>query len=79
MKMMPIETIDKLIEVLRYFAEMTTSPAWIIQYIAEIEEELIKDSKRTRNSICICCGNWMSIIERSKGVCTSCGKVLKDV
>ena len=76
--MMPRETIDKLIEVLRYFAEMTTSPAWIIQYIAEIEEELVKDSKRTQNSICMC-DHWVSTIDRSKWVCPSCGKVLKDV
>ena len=38
--MMPRETIDKLIEVLRYFAQMTTSPPWIDQFIDEIEEEL---------------------------------------
>lgn len=76
--MMPRETIDKLIEVLRYFAEMTTSPDWIIQYIVEIEEELNNDSKRTQNFICMC-GHWLSIIQRTKGVCPSCGKVLKDV
>ena len=52
--MMPRETIDKLIEVLRYFAEMTTSPYWIIQYIAEIEEEL---TKPVNTNLCPSCGD----------------------
>ena len=34
------ETVKKLIEVLKYYAQMTYSPEWIIQFIDDIEKSL---------------------------------------
>jgi hypothetical protein len=36
------KTVEKLIEVLQYFAQMTTAPHWVSEFIGDIEIELIK-------------------------------------